>query len=69
MQEKSTFLTENTKRVIKNEAISNANGEVNFKFAPLGKIMISVVKIIAHNKPQEADWHSYWASLVFGYER
>lgn len=55
--------------LFKNEAISNANGEVNFKFAPTGKIMISAVKMIAHDKAQEADWHSYWASLVFGYER
>ncbi len=55
--------------LFKYEAISNANGEVNFKFAPSGKIMISAVKMIAHDKPQEADWHSYWASLVFGYEK
>lgn len=55
--------------LFKNEAISNEKGEVNFKFAPSGKVMISAVKMIAHDKPQEADWHSYWASLVFGYER
>ncbi|MDW8297373.1 MAG: DUF4198 domain-containing protein [Raineya sp.] len=52
----------------KEEAQTNESGEVSFKFPPAGKVMISAVKMVAHDKPQEADWHSYWASLVFGYE-
>ncbi|MFN3315745.1 MAG: DUF4198 domain-containing protein [Raineya sp.] len=54
--------------LIKQEANTSNSGEVSFDFTPKGKIMISSVKMIAHDKPQEADWHSYWASLVFGYE-
>lgn len=56
------------KELIKQEANTDTKGEVSFDFTPKGKIMISSVKMIAHDKPQEADWHSYWASLVFGYE-
>lgn len=56
------------KELIKQEAKTSAGGEVAFEFTPKGKIMISCVKMTQHDKPAEADWHSYWGSLVFGYE-
>jgi len=55
------------KELVKQEAKTSSDGEVSFEFYPKGKVMISCVKMIAHTKPEEADWHSYWASLVFGY--
>lgn len=56
-------------QLIKQEAESDASGRVSFaKVRCEGRIMISTVKMIAHDNPQEADWHSYWGSLVFGYE-
>jgi len=54
--------------LIKQEAKTKASGEVSFEFLAKGKIMLSCVKMIPHTNPTEADWHSYWASLVFGYE-
>ncbi|GAB4129311.1 MAG: hypothetical protein OHK0045_07180 [Raineya sp.] len=53
--------------LLKQEAKTSKYGEVTFEFLTKGKIMISAVKMIPHTKPEEADWHSYWASLVFGY--
>ena len=55
------------KELIKQEAKTSGDGEVAFEFSPKGKVMISCVKMTTHPKPEEADWHSYWASLVFGY--
>jgi uncharacterized GH25 family protein len=55
------------KELIKQEAKTSQYGEVAFEFSPKGKIMISTVKMMPHTKAEEADWHSYWASLVFGY--
>lgn len=53
--------------LIKKEAKTSASGEVSFEFLHQGKVMISCVKMIPHDNSAEADWHSYWASLVFGY--
>lgn len=55
------------KELIKKES-KTKNGQVSFDFEPKGKVMISCVKMIPHSNPEEADWHSYWASLVFGYD-
>ncbi len=56
-------------QLVKQEAESDKEGLVSFAQVRCeGRVMISTVKMIAHDNPQEADWHSYWGSLVFGYE-
>ncbi|WP_020604532.1 DUF4198 domain-containing protein [Spirosoma spitsbergense] len=44
---------------------SNAQGTVRFTLRA-GANMVSAVRMIPHNNPAEADWHSYWGSLTFG---
>ncbi|MCU0446846.1 MAG: DUF4198 domain-containing protein [Microscillaceae bacterium] len=57
---------------VANEAVkpldvkSDQNGIVSIESLASGEYMISLVKMIPHPKPQEADYQSYWASLTFG---
>lgn len=45
----------------------DSNGILTFPVQTKGEWMVSVVKMIPHSNPQEADYQSYWASLTFGY--
>jgi hypothetical protein len=63
------FWQRTPKGLTKKEALTDAQGRVSFDLEAQGKIMISTVKMIPHENKQEADWHSYWASLVWGYEQ
>lgn len=47
---------------------TDAKGMVQFDLKKTGKYMLSAVKMIAHDKPTEAQWHSYWANYTFGSE-
>lgn len=44
---------------------SDAQGTVRFNLRA-GANMVSAVRMIPHDTPAEADWHSYWGSLTFG---
>ncbi len=44
---------------------SDARGTVRFTLRA-GASMVSAVRMIPHENPAEADWHSYWGSLTFG---
>lgn len=48
---------------------TNEKGILSFERKKTGNYMLSAVKMIAHDKPAEAQWHSYWANLTFGTER
>lgn len=45
---------------------SDAQGKVKVVLQAKGEYMISLVKMVPHTKPQEADYQSYWATLTFG---
>lgn len=47
---------------------TNEKGMVTFDLKKTGNYMLSSVKMVAHNKPEEAQWHSYWANFTFGNE-
>ncbi len=44
---------------------SDAQGTVRFTLRA-GASMVSAVRMVPHDNPAEADWHSYWGSLTFG---
>ncbi|GHN00722.1 hypothetical protein WSM22_22110 [Cytophagales bacterium WSM2-2] len=48
-------------------AYTESDGTIKFPISSKGPWMISTVRMIASEKP-EADWQSFWASLVFGIE-
>jgi uncharacterized GH25 family protein len=47
---------------------TDAKGMVQFDLKKKGNYMLSAVKMIPHDKPSEAQWHSYWANYTFGSE-
>lgn len=46
-------------------AITNSAGEVTYRLPFSGPWMISSVYMTASSEPAEADWDSYWGSLMF----
>lgn len=54
-----------TNRVTEEKQRSDAQGRVRFTLRA-GANMVSAVRMVPHNNPAEADWHSYWSSLTFG---
>ncbi|SFE62577.1 DUF4198 domain-containing protein [Thermoflexibacter ruber] len=54
-------------KVSKIEQKTDAKGFVSFQMEKQGEWMVSIVKMIPHPNPAQADWQSYWASLTFGF--
>lgn len=52
-------------RVTEEKQRSDAQGYTRFRLKA-GANMVSVVRMVPHDTPTEADWHSYWGSLTFG---
>lgn len=55
-------------KVSKIEQKTDEKGFISFQMEKQGDWMISIVKMIPHANPEQADWQSYWASLTFGFE-
>jgi uncharacterized GH25 family protein len=54
-----------TNHVTEKKQRSNAQGIARFTLRA-GANMVSAVRMVPHDTPAEADWHSYWGSLTFG---
>ncbi|WP_018619669.1 DUF4198 domain-containing protein [Spirosoma luteum] len=54
-----------TNHVTEEKQRSDAHGRARFTLRA-GANMVSAVRMVPHNNPVEADWHSYWGSLTFG---
>jgi len=50
------------------EYYSNEKGECMVAIQPLGKWMVSTVKMVHLDDNSDADWQSYWGSCTWGYE-
>lgn len=55
------------KLLIKTDLKTDDKGLISFQLDKQGEYMVSTVKMIPQTKPSNADWQSYWASLVFGF--
>ena len=55
-------------KTIKNDLISDENGQAKFPVTSAGKWMVSIVKMIRLENDPVADWQSYWGSLTWGYQ-
>jgi uncharacterized GH25 family protein len=55
------------KLLSKTDIKTDEQGMISITLEKQGDYMISTVKMIPHPKPTEADWQSYWGSLVFGF--
>lgn len=54
---------------LKEEYITNQNGEVSFDVETNGKWMVSCVKMIRLEEDTKAEWQSYWGSCTWGYSK